>query len=164
MQNQCDEIMSVEKVVSQNLKPYEWAKRERLLNIKEVAGKEHNPRIVKYHSFTTLRATDDETAWCSAFMCAAAELNGFKSTRSAAAKSWETYGVEVKLEDAQIGDILIFNRKSNQNPNARHVTFLDAKIKEGDKFVQCLGGNQGNMVCVAKYKLDDLIAIRRFPV
>lgn len=147
------------------LAPYEWAKNELLKNIKEAPGKNvHNPRIVWYHSFTTLKATDDETPWCSAFMCAAAFNGGYPSTRSAAAISWEKYGVEIPLENAQEGDILIFRRKDSTNPNARHVTFFKRRITIGGKpYIECLGGNQGNSVCVAKQKAEELIAVRRFP-
>lgn len=164
--NQCEEVMSVETVPRQ-LRPYEWAKKEWSANIKELPGKEkNNPKIVWYHSFTTLRATDDETPWCSAFMCAAAVMGGgYPGTRSAAAISWEKYGVEIALENAQKGDILIFKRKDAQNPSARHVTFLhDVYMKDGKKVIECLGGNQSNSVCIAKYKVEELVAVRRFPV
>jgi uncharacterized protein (TIGR02594 family) len=161
-----EEVMSVERT-PRHLHPYEWAKREWSTNIKEIPGKDkHNPRIVWYHSFTTLRATDDETPWCSAFMNACAVMGGaFPGTRSAAAISWETYGQEVTLENAQTGDILVFRRKDNTNPRARHVAFLHAKtVVNGKLVLECLGGNQNNSVCIAKYKAEELVAVRRFPV
>jgi uncharacterized protein (TIGR02594 family) len=166
MQNQCDEVMSVE-TVPRRLRPYEWAKKEWSANIKELSGKEkNNPRIIWYHSFTTLRATDDETAWCSAFMNAAAIMGGgYPGTRSAAAISWEKYGVEIAPENAQEGDILIFKRKDAQNPQARHVAFFkQAYVENGKKVIECLGGNQSNSVCIAKLKGETLVAVRRFPV
>jgi uncharacterized protein (TIGR02594 family) len=163
-EDKCEERMSVE-TVPRHLHPYEWAKREWAANIKELPGKEqNNPRILWYHSLTTLRATDDETPWCSAFMCAAAFMAALKSTRSAAAKSWEGYGLEVKPEDAQVGDIVVLKRSAGGNPNARHVAFLDAPYRVGDKLVQLLGGNQGNAVSKAKFKAEDIVAIRRFSV
>lgn len=164
--NQCEEVMSVE-TVPRHLRPYEWAKKEWSLNIKELPGPDkNNPRIVWYHSFTTLRGTNDEIAWCSAFMCAAATMGGgYLSPRSAAAISWETHKglLEVALEDAQEGDILIFKRKDAQNPKARHVTFFKQKyVENGKLFIECLGGNQGNKICVAKYRSEELVAVRRF--
>lgn len=164
--NQCEEVMSVE-TVPRHLRPYEWAKKEWSANIKELPGKEkNNPRIVWYHSFTTLRATDDETPWCSSFMNACAIMGGgFPGTRSAAAISWETYGTQVPLEKAQEGDIVVFKRKDSRNPNARHVAFFKQRYVEGGKLIiECLGGNQSNSVCVAKYKGEELVAVRRFPV
>lgn len=147
--------------VPKNLLPYQWAQREWRNNIKEIPGKEHNPQIIWYHSFTTLRATDDETPWCSAFMCAAAENSGYKSTRSAAAISWETYGIHVPFEKAQEGDILVFKRSVSGQPRARHVAFFVCSSGEG--MIECLGGNQSNKVGLKKYPKKDLIAVRRFP-
>lgn len=158
-----DEVMSVERV-PRHLRPYEWAKKEWAQNIKELPGKEHNPKIIWYHSFTTLRATDDETPWCSAFMCAAAFMGGgYVGTKSAAAISWESFGLEIPLQEAKIGDIIIFKRRSNTNPNARHVAFIHANFKVGEKVVTVLGGNQSNSVSIAKYKAEEIVAVRRFP-
>lgn len=142
------------------LAPYEYARKEFAKKVFEIAGKEANPRIVWYHSFTTLRATSDEVAWCSAFVCACAEASGFRSTRSAAAKSWETYGVP---GTGKKGDLAIFKRKDASNPNARHVAFVDSDVGEKDTLILCLGGNQGNKVSQAKYKREDLVCFRRFP-
>lgn len=158
-------MMSLE-TTPRHLQPYEWAKREWQLNIKELPGPEkNNPRIVWYHSFTTLKASDDETPWCSAFMCAAAVMGGgFSGTRSAAAISWESYGEKIELQDAKIGDIIVFKRKVSTNPRARHVAFIHSDLKATDKNVICLGGNQNNSVSVSKYKAEDIVAIRRFKV
>lgn len=153
-ENQCEEIMSVERV-PRFLQPYEWAKKEWAQNIRELPSKEqNNPRILWYHSLTTLRATDDETPWCSSFMCAAAFSAAFKSTRSAAAKSWLGYGVE---GNGSIGDIVIFSRAGGH-----HVAFVHKVYKPGDKNICVLGGNQGNSVSVANYKAENLLAFRRF--
>lgn len=138
------------------LTPYEWACEERKKAIQELQGKtQNNPRIVWYHAFTTLKATDDETPWCSAFMCAAAESCGYKSTRSAAAKSWLKYGEE---GTGEVGDIVIFSRQGGN-----HVAFISSQYRKGDQFVEVLGGNQSNSLRVSKYPADRLLAIRRFP-
>lgn len=138
-----------------HLLPYQWAVEEQKKLIIELLGKtQNNPRIVWYHAFTTLKATDDETPWCSAFMCACAESNGFKSTRSAAAKSWISYGVE---GTGEVGDIVIFKRDGGH-----HVAFVNSKYQQGDKHIEVLGGNQSNSLRVSKYPADRLIAIRRF--
>lgn len=159
------DLMCVE-TVPRHLRPYEWAKREWSLNIKELPGKDqNNPKILWYHSFTTLKATDDETPWCSAFMCAASVMGGgFPGTRSAAAKSWEQYGVNVALEDAKQGDIVILKRQDSSNPNARHVAFLhEISVKDGQKVFVCLGGNQSNSISLAKFAMKNVVVVRRFP-
>lgn len=155
------ELPKVEKVIEERpeivpgkdiMAPYLWAVKE--IGQQEVAGRKHNPRIVWYHSFTTLKATQDEVPWCSSFMCAAAESNGFKSTDSAAAKSWLTYG---DAGDGSIGDIAVFSRDGGN-----HVAFVNKKFSPRDSVVNCLGGNQSNKVCVQDYSAGRLLAFRRF--
>lgn len=136
--------------------PYDFAKREMGIGVQERPGKgAHNPRIVWYHSFTTLKATDDETPWCSSFMCAMAFLAGLASTKSAAAKSWLTYGLP---GDGSEGDIAVFKRTGGN-----HVAFVAKTFKKGDKVVYVLGGNQGNEISKKNYNASDLLAFRRFP-
>jgi uncharacterized protein (TIGR02594 family) len=137
--------------------PYMWARAE--VGHGEVAGSKHNPRIVWYHSFTKLKATDDETNWCSSFICAAAEENGYPSTDSAAARSWLTYGEE---GDGSEGDIAVFWRGSKDGWKG-HVAFVAKKFLKGETWVSCLGGNQSNRVCVKQYEADQLLGFRRFP-
>ena len=142
------------------LDPYKWALEEMRKDIREIIGKNHNTRIVWYHGHTTLKATDDETAWCSAFMCAAAEANGFKSTRSALARSWLNYGEEGKGE---VGDIVVLSANS-RGPNAGHVGFLASPYRQGDTLIAVLGGNQSNMLRVSNYQAKDLLAFRKFVI
>lgn len=138
------------------MQPYQWAIEERKKGIQELAGaKQNNPRIVWYHAFTTLKATTDEVPWCSSFMCAAAETCGYESTRSAAAKSWATYGEE---GTGAVGEIAVFSRDGGN-----HVAFINSPYKKGDQYVEVLGGNQSNSVRVSKYDASRLIAIRKFP-
>lgn len=135
--------------------PFDYARREWGIGVKEISGKKHNPRIVWYASFTSLKATDDETPWCSAFMCAMAFLAGLPSTKSAAAKSWLTYGLP---GDGSQGDIAIFKRSGGH-----HVAFVNKAFQKGDKVVNVLGGNQGNCVSIMDYKVENLLGFRRFP-
>ena len=46
---------------------------------------QHNARILEYHQTTTLRATDDETPWCSSFVNWVLTQSGRRGTNSAAA-------------------------------------------------------------------------------
>jgi uncharacterized protein (TIGR02594 family) len=56
---------------------------------------QHNARIVEYHQTTTLKSTDDETPWCSAFVNWVMRQSGRTGTDSAAAKSWLGWGSDV---------------------------------------------------------------------
>lgn len=38
------------------------------LGVKEIVGKQHNPKVVEYHQSCTLQATADEVPWCAAFV------------------------------------------------------------------------------------------------
>lgn len=133
------------------LSPYNWAKGE--LGQSEIAGSKDNARIVFYHSFTSLKATDDETPWCSSFVCAALEENGFKSTRSAAAKSYIGF---MAKGDGSVGDIAVLKR-----PGGHHVAFINKKFVAGSSTIELLGGNQSNKVRVSNYSAADLLDIRR---
>lgn len=134
------------------LKPYQLALKE--LGQKESIGDAHNERIIFYHSFTTLKATDDESPWCSSFVCCMAELAGFNSTRSARAKSWIDFGIQ---GIGRLGDLAIFSRASGG-----HVAFVNKDYKEGDEYIECLGGNQSDSVCISKYPKSKLLAFRSF--
>lgn len=135
--------------------PYEWALNElKTQDTKEIPGSKDNPRIVWYHSFTSLKATDDETPWCSAFMCCAAAQTGRPHTKSAAAKSWKTFGVE---GTGAVGDIAVFSRDGGN-----HVAFLHKPYKKGDSTLTVLGGNQGNKLSIDTRSSSRLLAIRKF--
>src|ERR1041385_5402096 len=83
------------------------------------------------------------TPWCAEFIGACERKAGNKGTGKLNARSYLDYGTPVNIEDAQEGDILIFSRGNNNWEG--HVTYF-VKIIDGD-YVQCLGGNQQDMVC-----------------
>jgi len=104
------------------------AKKER--GVKEVVGMNDNPRIIEYHSVTTLRGTEDEIPWCSSFVCWCLQQAGYKHTKSAAAKSYLDYGLPC---DMAIGSIAVLTRK---------------------------GGNQSDQVKTQQYPLSRVQATR----
>lgn len=114
------------------------ARRE--LGVKEIAGARHHPRILEYHLSTRLRAKADEVAWCAAFVCWCLEQEGVASTRSAAARSYATYG---RPSDIVPGAILYFAPSDPDAGGTGHVGFCDRV--EGSR-VWLLGGNQRNRV------------------
>jgi uncharacterized protein (TIGR02594 family) len=134
------------------LAPFNLALKE--LGQAEIPGPANNKRIVYYHSFTDLKATTDKIPWCSSFMCAMAELAGFKSTRSAKAKSWIDYGAPGM---GRAGDIAVFTR-----PGGGHVAFVYKDYQPGSSLIFCLGGNQDDKVCVKSYSVSRLLAFRSF--
>ena len=120
--------------------------------VKEIPGAEDNPYIVEAHGHTSLAAKDDETPWCSSIVCLWMEKSGIRSTRSAAAASWRTWGRE--LEHGIPGCVVVMTRTGGN-----HVGLYLGEDSQG---VYMVGGNQDNMVCVRRYPWS-LITNFRYP-
>jgi uncharacterized protein (TIGR02594 family) len=115
----------------------------------ELPKVKHNPRIIQYHATTTLRATTDETAWCSSFVNWCLQQAGIIGTNSAAAKDWLNWG---QSTDAHPGAIaVIYNpaaANSRLSRSGNHVGFL---VEETATHFILLGGNQSDRVQVSSY-------------
>ena len=134
----------------------------RELDEREIPGDEDNPRIVLYHSSTSLGATDDEVPWCSSYVnwiMAAADI---PRTGSARARSWLYWGKA--LDWVPYGAVCILKRGGGNQPGPEileapgHVGFVvgDAGM---DK-VLILGGNQSNAVSVKSYPVSQVLGYR----
>lgn len=134
--------------------PYEYAKTK--LGTKEIPGDADNPDIVEFHATTTLKATDDETSWCSSFVNWCVTKAGLKGTNSAAARSWLQWGTETKTPKE--GDIVVFKRPPK--PSSGHVAFF---VRKEGNLIYVLGGNQSDQVKVSAYKAADLLSYRSVP-
>lgn len=130
-----------------------WWMMEYSKNIKEVAGNLHSPRILKYHSFTSLKATSDEVPWCSAAMCACMEELEIPSTKSAAAISWADWGAPIK--DFTFGAIAVFKREGHKT--SAHVAIA---LKENQDSIMIIGGNQSNAITIQAMPKNKLICYR----
>lgn len=133
-------------------KPFELALTQ--LGTKEIKGVENNPIIAEYLATTTLNkelASQDETAWCSAFVNWCVTKSGLKGTNSAWAKSWLNYSKPTRL--AKCGDIAVFKRGDTSG----HVAFYINTINDD---VIILGGNQSDKVCISTYPKIKLLGIR----
>lgn len=129
---------------------YSWmdiANNER--GVKEAAGSAANPRIVEYHKTTTLAATSDEVPWCSSFLNWVMKTAKYPFTKSAAARSWLTYGQECELH---VGCIVVFRRTGGN-----HVGFCVGFTPHS---IMVLGGNQANEVNVRNYPRRDFLGAR----
>lgn len=135
--------------------PVWFARAQREIGVKERAGMADHPRILEYHAATKLHAKHDEVPWCSAFVCWVMEGTDIASTRSAAARSWLTWGR--KLDKPQRGCVVVLDRRSDDNPKAAHVAFYLGD--EGDS-VRLLGGNQGNAVSTRLYPKSRVLGYR----
>lgn len=133
--------------------PYWISRARREVGIAEDNGPGSNPRIIEYDSFTKLKATDDAIPWCSSFMCWVFENEGIPSPRSAAALDWLKWGVP--LEKPLQGCIVVLKRKGGLN--AAHVGIY---MGETPGFINILGGNQMNRVCVQPYPTPMVLGYR----
>lgn len=98
------------------------------------------------------------TPWCSAMVNYCERAAGGKGTGKLNARSWLTYGTEVKKGHEQKGDIVIFDFEHDGIHG--HVSYLEVS-DNSSLTVRCLGGNQHNKVCYAVYPQPSIIGIRR---
>lgn len=128
------------------------------LGTAEVAGAQHNPKVVQYFAEVgRADVTDDETAWCAAFAGACLVKAGLSihpdKNRRLLARSFLEVGTEIS--EPRVGALAIFKRGSD--PSAGHVGFIQSWT---DTTIAVLGGNQSNKVSVANYSRADLLGIR----
>ncbi len=135
------------------------------LGVQEIPGHNHNSRILEYHATTTLHATDDETSWCSSFVNWCFTQAMIRGTNSAAARSWLGWGV--RLGHPAFGCVAVLRRGGNKalayltgeekisgHYLKGHTGFWTGRSDGKDRLC---GGNQGNMVSIANFPLEDVL-------
>ena len=131
---------------------------ESLIGVKEIAGAQHNPKIIEMAAVTgNSWVQDDETPWCAAYVGYCLERANVRCTRSLRARSYETFGKNVPLAKAQRGDVAVFTR--GNDGRSGHVGFV---WEVGNGWLDVLGGNQGDQVCIKRFGTKKLITIRRY--
>ncbi len=133
--------------------PYWLVEALTYLGVKEIFGPEHNQIITTMWQKIKSSIRDDETPWCAAFVGAVLEDCRFKSSRSAAARSYAKWGT--RLADPAVGAIVTFWRGSPAGWSG-HVGFIVGKDQNGNLMV--LGGNQGNEVSIKPFALSRVLA------
>ena len=130
---------------------FDVAKKE--IGVKEKRGGE-NPRIIEYHSTTTLSADEDEVSWCSSFVNWCFKQVNIKGTNNAAARSWLNWGTELK--EPKQGCVVIYWRVAPDSWQG-HVGFVD-RVEAGK--VYTLGGNQGDAVSIKSFPKSQVLGYR----
>ncbi len=127
-----------------------------------------NPAVKQYLYESTGLWFDSHLPWCAAFIGAMLLRSGVARETLPdpdailAAKSWK--GVGVAVSDAQVGDLMIFDRDDTPGGWEGHIAIFcnyGFGPKGGKRSIFVLGGNQGDKVCVAPYQESRLEAIRR---
>ena len=124
----------------------------RLELLMERVGPKHEPRIIEYHQTCSLKAKDDETPWCSAFVNWVMSQAGYVGTDNAAAASWRQWGEELPEGGQRLGCIVVMTRTGGN-----HVGFY---LDEDDAGVYIMGGNQANQVCIRRYAWEAVTNFR----
>lgn len=115
----------------------------------------HNQRIVEYHQATSLKATTDETPWCSSFVNWVMKKAGYQGTNNALAKSWLDWGTAIT--QPREGAITVIKKKGASSDAATgsstgfHVAFC---INVTPAHIRLLGGNQGDQVKYSNFYLS----------
>lgn len=130
-----------------------WALAEHANNVKELVGSEHNPRILEYFKATSLKASEDETSWCSAAVNYAFWECGLKGSGLANARSWLTWGSEITF---RLGAVAVFWREDPKSWKG-HVGFA---LAEYDDQVTLLSPNDGNRWRIKMYHKVQLLGYR----
>lgn len=116
---------------------------------------QHHPRILEYHQTTTLKATTDETPWCSSFVNWVLTQASYRGTNNALAKSWLSWGMEESIP--QLGSIVVIKKKTpgvtqdTGSTTGFHVGFY---VSSTEAHIRILGGNQSNRVKYSNFFLS----------
>jgi uncharacterized protein (TIGR02594 family) len=124
------------------------------LGVAETPGADHTRRVVRYYADVGhAQITNDETAWCAAFLGSCLERAGIASTRSLMARSYLTWGHP--LEEFRAGAVAVLSRTAD--PALGHAGFL---IGETADRIILLGGNQDDAVTVEAFPRARLLGLR----
>lgn len=139
----------------QKLKPF--LEMMSLYGLEEIKGSKHEPLILEMFKNSGYSGIeDDETAWCAAAMNSAAFLTGFKTSGKLTARSFMENTVTKRLETPYLGCVVCFWRGEPKGWQG-HVGFW---VREDEKYVYCLGGNQSNSLRISKYPKTRLLGYR----
>jgi uncharacterized protein (TIGR02594 family) len=112
---------------------------KRYIGLHEGPGSEDNPEVLKFYARAGHpEIRHDSVAWCAAFLGSVLQEAGLKGTGSLMARSYERWGIP--LNRPRYGCIGVKTRRGGG-----HVTFV---LGETPTNYICLGGNQGDRVCI----------------
>lgn len=142
-----------------------FSQAQRFVGIKEIAGAVDNPHIMVMLKLDNAWPSNDEVPWCSGFANYVCWLHNAPRSKDLRARSWLALGRRVELEDARAGfDVVVLKRGKGPQPGPEvtdapgHVGFYAG---QQGKFVEVLGGNQGDTVKVSRYPVRNILSIRR---
>lgn len=131
-----------------------------LKGLKEIPGPRNEPEILALAKDAGCEwVKDDETAWCAIYIGGTLKRSAVNPSGSAAARSYEKWGINVLENGAlfvPIGSIIVLSR--GDNPDHGHVAYAVGRTKDGR--ILLLGGNQKNMVRTDAFPVWRVVAAR----
>ena len=138
---------------------------QRFVGVHEVPDHADNVTILAMLRLDNATPQHDEVPWCSAFVNYIAWLLRLPRSKSLAARSWLEVGRPIELSEARCGfDVVVLQRGGENQPGPEviaapgHVGWFAGR--EGDD-VLLLGGNQGDRVCIERFKVARVLGVRR---
>lgn len=127
------------------------------LGTRELPGPTHNNKLIAFLNtasrFNGVVWRDDEMPWCGGFVAACLVAADVEPVKIAArAKSWATWGANLRRSHLSLGAVLVFER-----PGGGHVGFY---VGEDAAAYHVLGGNQGNCVSITRIAKSRCVASR----
>lgn len=117
-----------------------------------------NPIVVSFFKdFADWVTNAKTTAWCSAFVNTIYASTGYEYSGKLDARSWLKIGE--KTNNPQVGDVVVFWRNSPNSWQGHVAIFIG--YSQDKKYINVLGGNQGNKVSIAQYPVTQLLGFRR---
>jgi uncharacterized protein (TIGR02594 family) len=110
------------------------------LGLSEISGPKHEKQILEMYAACGHTISDDETAWCAAFVGWCLKQGGHPNTGSLMARSYVKYGTPLPVRGFNIprGAICIWPRGA---PPSGHVNFC---LHDDGETLTLIGGNQNN--------------------
>lgn len=125
----------------------------------EIPGPAENRDIVAMSKALGYPFKSEDDNWCGIFMAYCALQTGLQPPEKAyTARNWLKWGYEPTAPET--GDIVVFWRvapDSWQGHVGIFINFADPRRE----FINVLGGNQGNRVCIAPYETSRVLGYRR---
>lgn len=127
------------------------------IGLREVPGPTHNSKLLALLNtaakFNGVVWNDDEMPWCGGFVAACLVAAGVEPVKIAArAKSWATWGANLRRSHLSPGAVLVFEREGGG-----HVGFY---VGEDAGAYHVLGGNQSNAVTITRIAKSRCVAAR----
>lgn len=126
--------------------------------LQDIMGDSNNVEVLRFFSETNhADIVDDETSWCSSYMCWCAQNVRLENTSSLLARSWLEIGTVV--DEPKTGDLVIFWREKERSWQGHVSIFINEDPVTHQ--VYCLGGNQDDKVCIKPYPSEQVLGYRR---